>query len=149
MLHALRFKTEQEKKSPGLIVTIDTRDGTVTFDGKESQVTKADKAMHDLVDKMKSKTLKMSAELIKQMRGITMIRHMVGVFKEKGIVAVYAAEGDTRLGVYARKQNDLMKAIKMITSQTGDHPCVVSSSPSFTLPVSQLLVLCAEGRMDL
>ena len=132
MLHAQRFKTKQQKKLPGLTVTIDTRGRTVTFDGKESEVTKAVKTMHDLVDKMKSRTLKMPAEQIRVMRGITMITQMVGVFKEKGIVAVYAAEGDTTLGVYAHKQNDLTKAIKMIKIQTGDHPCVVSSYPTFT-----------------
>ena len=99
----------------------------MTFDGKESEVARAVSAMHDLVDKMKGSTLKMSAELIKVMRGITMIRHMVGVFKEKGIVAVYAHEGDKTLRVYARNKGHLEKAITKIRKETRDEQCTDSA----------------------
>ncbi|KAK2176836.1 hypothetical protein NP493_636g03000 [Ridgeia piscesae] len=123
MLHALRFKTEQEEKFPGLTVTIDTREGTVTFEGKEFEVTRAVAAMHDLVDHLESISLEMSAELIKLMRGITMMKHMVGVFKKNKIVAVYAAEGDTTLGVYACDRSNLQRAISKIRMGTCDEQC--------------------------
>ena len=123
MLHALRFKTKQEKKIPGLNVTVDTRECTVTFEGKGSEITRAISAMRVLVDDMEHSSLEMSEELIKLMRGLTMIRHVAGVFKKNGIVAVYAAERDGTLGVYAREGGDLKKAINEIRNETCDEQC--------------------------
>ena len=120
MLHALRFKTEQENNFPGLSVTIDTRDGRVTFKGKESEVTRAVSAMQGRVDHLESTSLEMSTELIKLIEGTAMITHMVRVFKKNEIVAVYAAKGDTTLGVYACDRSHLQRAISKIRKETCD-----------------------------
>ena len=126
MLHALRFKTEQEKNIPGMNVTVDTTERTVTFEGKGSEITKAASAVRGLVDTFRSSTLEMSEELIKLMRGIKVITHMVGVFRKNRIVAVYAHEGEKTLGVYARDGGHLDKAIKLIKTETCEETCVDS-----------------------
>ena len=127
MLKALPFKREQEKKFPGLTVKIDTREGTVTFEGKGSEVTRAIAAMRDLVEHLECSSLDMSAEMIKLIEGTAITRHMVGVFKKNDIVAVYAHEGDTTLGVYASKGDDLQKAINEIWNETCDEQYRISA----------------------
>ena len=76
-----------------------------------------------IVINMERRSLEMSAELIKLMRGITMMKHMVGVFKKNGIVAVYAHEGDTTVGVYACDRSHLQMAISRISKETCDEQC--------------------------
>ena len=78
------------------------------------------------VMKMKHSSLEMSAHLIRLMRGITMITHVVKVFKRKELCAVYVAVGDTTLVVFAPSDEDLENAIKVITDETCEecvHAC--------------------------
>ena len=128
MLHAMRFKVAQEEKFPGMTVTILTRERKVEFLGKKkSDIEAAMVDMYDIVEKMKHSSLEMSAHLIRLMRGITMITHVVKVFKRKELCAVYVAAGDTKLEVFAPSDKDLHEAIKVIKDETREE-CVDAGS---------------------
>ena len=127
MLHAMRFKAAQEERFSDMTVTILTREREVEFDGKKSDIEAAKVAMYDIVEKMKHSPLEMPAHLIRLMRGITMITHVVKVFKRKELCAVYVAAGDTKLEVFAPNDEDLWDAIEAIKDETCEE-CVDAGS---------------------
>ena len=139
MLHAERFTSAQENKYPGMTVTIDTVNRKVTFKGKKSDIQAAEKAMYKIIDSMKKKCFEMSVHLVKLLRGITMIRHMVSAFKSEKIIAVYEAVGDTRLSVSARRGKHAKKAVRVIERET-DETCVAVDS-AHTLQTSEWAAL--------
>ena len=134
MLHALRFISEQNKRLPSMTVTIHTRERKITFEGKKPDIEDAEVAMYDLVNKMKDSSLNMSVQLIRLMRGITMIRHLVNVFKKKDIRVVYAVLEDTTLGVFALNSDHLEEAIKVISRETDETYVDADSTETLQTP---------------
>ena len=125
ILHAKRFKSTQAKKFQNMTVTVETRQVVIT--GKKSDVAAAEKAMFVILKDLKSSSIKMSDDLIRLMKGITMIRHVVDLFRGKDIFAVYADADDGTLGVYAFAEEDTKKAIDVIRNGT-DKQCVDAAS---------------------
>ena len=134
MLHAMRFKTTQEEKFPGMTVTILTRQREVEFHGKKSDIEAAEVAMYGIVKKMKGSSLEKSPHLIRLMRGITMITHVVKVFKIREICAVYVAIRDTTLEVFALNDKDLEIAIKVIKDETCEESVDAGSTDILQIP---------------
>ena len=120
MLHATNFKSTQEKRFPNMTVTIYTRERKVIFGGKKFEIEAAEVAMNYIVKNMKGSSLEMSVEQVRLMRGIAMIRHLVDVLKNNDIFAVYAAVGDTSLGVFALNDEHLEDAIEVIRNETDE-----------------------------
>ena len=131
MLHAKDFKSTQENRFSHMTVAIYTRDRAVIFEGKKSDVVDAEVAMNDTVENMKSDSLEMSVHLITLIRRITMMQHLVDVFKNKDIRAVYAAVSATSLGVFALSCEHLEKAIKVIRSETVEICVIAHSADTF------------------
>lgn len=101
-----------------MTVAIHTRGREVRFDGKTSDIAAAQVAMNNIVKNMKDSYIEMSFHLISVMNRITMITHMVDVFKRKDICAVYATVGHTTLGVFALSNEQIRRAIEVIRSET-------------------------------
>ena len=108
-----------------MTVTVETRQVVIT--GKKSDVAAAEKAMFAIVKDLKSSSIKMPDDLIRLMKGITMIRHVVDLFRGKDIFAVYTDVDDSTLGVYAFAKEDTKKAIDVIRNGT-DKQCVDADS---------------------
>ena len=134
MLHAMRFTSAQQKNYPGMTVTIDTVNRKVTFKGKTSDIQAAEDAMHEIIEEMKEESFTMSVHLVKLMRGITMIRHMVNAFKRENIIAVYEATGNTTLSVFARRDKHARKAVHVIKQETDETRVVVDCAHTLQTP---------------
>ena len=110
-----------------MTVTVQTRERQVVITGKKSEVAAAEETMFGIVKDIKSSSMNMSVDLVRLMKGITMMRHVVDLFRGKDIFAVYADVDVDTLGVYALGEEDMRKAIDVIRSGT-DEQCVDADS---------------------
>ena len=114
ILIEMGFVPQQQNKFADLTMAIDLTSLVVRFTGKPADIALAKLAMDEVLSSVTEKSVEMSVSLISLLRGENMMKHMMELFKNRNIHAVYSCLGKNKLSVYALRDEYLETAIEVI-----------------------------------